>query len=292
VARLTNTISPALLNDFVASYVNSSITLRDENGPAARCFSAIPLWISRWFKIRRRRTMQPRAERRSGHGLPAMRDWLHFQQWVRRQNARSRVSGTNAAYGGRGLRSTLLHAVGTHQPTYSARDDIGKALGKHTLQFGAQYVYSQRNQDNNAIGAASGDTQGLLTYNNLAHSTGNAFADFLVEKADSAGNPTGFIQSFTQDSAKHRYYQRYQIAEPYFEDDWKVMHNLTVNLGLRVSLFGTYSEKNRNAWNWEASRFNPTRFAVDPVYGELLDGNAGSTPVPFNPSRFRSTLAW
>ena len=25
---------------------------------------------------------------------------------------------------------------------------------------------------------------------------------------------------------------------------------LTVNLGLRVSLFGTYHEKNRNAWNW------------------------------------------
>jgi len=65
------------------------------------------------------------------------------------------------------------------------------------------------------------------------------------------------------------------------------MHNLTVNLGLRVSLFGTYSEKNRNAWNWEASRFNPTRFAVDPVYGELLDGNAGSTPVPFNPVTFQ-----
>jgi len=154
----------------------------------------------------------------------------------------------------------LLHAWGHTNPTYSARDDIGKALGKHTLQFGAQYVYSQRNQDNNAIGAASGDTQGLLTYNNLAHSTGNAFADFLVEKADSAGNPTGFIQSFTQDSAKHRYYQRYQIAEPYFEDDWKVMHNLTVNL-VCASVCWHLQRENRNAWNWEASRFNPTRFA-------------------------------
>ena len=117
--------------------------------------------------------------------------------------------GTNAAYGGRGFAVDPSYMPWGHtNPTYSARDDIGKALGKHTLQFGAQYVYSQRNQDNNAIGAASGDTQGLLTYNNLAHSTGNAFADFLVEKADSAGNPTGFIQSFTQDSAKHRYYQR------------------------------------------------------------------------------------
>ena len=36
VARLTHTISPTLLNDLVISYVNSSITLTDQNGPGAR----------------------------------------------------------------------------------------------------------------------------------------------------------------------------------------------------------------------------------------------------------------
>jgi hypothetical protein len=123
---------------------------------------------------------------------------------------------------------------GHTNPTYSLRDDFGKAIGKHTLQFGGQYVYSQRNHTNNAIGAASGDLQGLLTFSNLAHSTGNAFADFLLQNPLSNGTgPTeGFIQSFTQDSAQRRYYQRYQIAEPYFQDDWKVTPRLTVNLGI------------------------------------------------------------
>ena len=93
-----------------------------------------------------------------------------------------RFSGTNAAYGGRGFAADPSYMPWGHtNPTYAIRDDVGKSLGKHTLQFGAQYIYSQRNQDNNAIGAASGDTQGLLTFSNLAHSTGNAFADFLAE---------------------------------------------------------------------------------------------------------------
>jgi hypothetical protein len=157
-------------------------------------------------------------------------------------------------------------------PTYSVRDDVGKALGKHTLTFGAQYVYSQRNQENNAIGAASGDTQGLLTFANQNRTTGNAFADFLLGESPQFNNQ-GFIQSFTQDSTQHRYYQRYQLAEPYFQDDWKVTSRFTVNLGLRLSLFDTYREKNHNAWNWQASRFNPSAFSVDPLYGNLLYNN-------------------
>ena len=31
---------------------------------------------------------------------------------------------------------------------------------------------------------------------------------------------------------------------------------------------------------------NATRFAVDPIYGELLDKTAGSAPAPFDPVNF------
>jgi hypothetical protein len=290
VARFTHTISPTLLNDTVVSYVNSTITLTDQNGPGGAQFQRNPT-LDQPLVVDPSAPSQcnPVLSVDPATGFPQCAIGRIFNNGFGGKMPGLNFLGTNAAYGGRGFAADPSYMPWGHtNPTYAVRDDLAKALGRHTLQFGAQYVHSQRNQNNNAIGAASGDLQGLLTYSNLAHSTGNAFADFLVESdANVHGVPAGFIQSFTQDSANHRYYQRYQIAEPYFQDDWKVTPRLTLNLGLRVSLFGTYGEKNRNAWNWEASRFNATRFAVDPSYGELLDKSAGSAPVPFDPITFQ-----
>jgi hypothetical protein len=290
IARLTHTISPTLLNDLVLGYVNSTITLADQNGPGGAQFQRNPT-------LDQPLVADPSAPGQCNPalsvdpatGFPQCAIGYVFRNGFGGKMPGVAFLGTNAAYGGQGFAADPSYMPWGHtNPTYSLRDDVGKAFGKHTLQFGAQYVYSQRHQTNNAIGAASGDLQGLLTFSNLAHSTGNAFADFLVESTSNAQQiPAGYIQSFTQDSAQRRYYQRFQIAEPYLQDDWRVTSRLTLNLGLRVSLFGTYREKNRNSWNWEASRFNPSRFAVDPVYGELLDKTAGSVPVPVNPVTFQ-----
>ena len=162
----------------------------------------------------------------------------------------------------RGAILTLLTAL---------RDDVLKAKGHHTLQFGgASRCTPSAIRTNNAIGGASGETQGILTFSNLVHSTGNAFADFLLQDNLTERPPDSYKVS-ARIPAQRRYYQRLQIAEPYFQDDWKVTKRLTVNLGVRVSLFGTYHEKNKNAWNWEPGRFDAGRFAVDPIFGVVLD---------------------
>ena len=290
VGQVTDTISPTLLNNIVLSYVNSTITLIDQNGPGGAQFQRNPTLDQPLVPdASAPGQCNPALSVDPATGIPECAIGYIFNNGFGGKMPGVDFLGTNAAYGGQGFAVDPSYMPWGHtNPTYAARDDVGKAIGRHTMQFGAQYVYSQRNQTNNAIGAASGDLQGLLKFNNLAHSTGNAFADFLVESvANGPGTPAGYIQSFTQDSAQRRYYQRFQIAEPYFQDDWKVTSRLTLNLGMRLSLFGTYREKNRNAWNWEASRFNPTRFAVDPVYGVLLDRSAGMTPVPFNPVTFQ-----
>ena len=188
------------------------------------------------------------------------------------------IGGTNAEYGGNGFAVDAGYMPWDHtNPTYSGGDNVSKAIGKHLLQFGGQFVIYQRNQTNSAIGAATGDLQGIVTFSNQsAVSNGNAFADFL------AGN----IRSFQQDSAQPAVDNgaEHRLAEPYFQDDWKATSRLTVNLGLRVSLFGTYYEKNNNAYNWDPSAFNrslASQVVVDPSKGDLVDANSGF-PIPIN----------
>ena len=288
VARMTHTISPTLLNDLVITYTNSNITLVDENGPGGAQFQRNPTLDQPLVgDPAAPGQCNPQLSLDPASGIPQCAIGYLFNNGFGGKMPGVSFLGTNAEYGGRGFASDPSYMPWSHtNPTYAIRDDIGKSVGKHTLQFGGQYVLAQRNQTNNAIGAASGDVQGLLTFSNLVHSTGNAFADFLTQAVFN-GVTTGYIQTFTQDSAQRRYYQSYQIAEPYFQDDWKVTAKLTLNLGVRVSLFGTYREKYHNAWNWEATNFDATRFAVDPFSGVLLDKNAGSTPIPFNPSTFQ-----
>jgi len=298
LATLTHTISPTFINTLSVSYTNSTITLADKNGPGGARFQRDPsldqplvVDPSAPDQCNPQLNLDPSLPPPSpggGGGFPQCGIGHIFNNGFGGKMPGFSIQGTNAAYGGRGFAVDPSYMPWSHtNPTYSVRDDVGISIGKHTLQFGAQYILAQRNQTNNAIGAASGDLQGYLTFSNLAHSTGNAFADFLTTYNSAAGVPIGFIQSFSQDSAQGRYYQRYQIGEPYFQDDWKVTSRLTLNLGLRVSLFGTYHEHNRNVWNWEASHFDGARFAVDPFTGVLLDKHAGSTAVQFNPSTFQ-----
>ena len=131
------------------------------------------------------------------------------------------IGGTNGVYGGNGFAVDTSYMPWEHtNPTYSLGDNVSKAIGTHTLQVGLQSVDAQRSETNGAIGAATGDMQGLLTFSNFSsNGSGNAFADFLGTLISSDG-PN--VASFQQDSAQLKYYNNYWIAEPYVQDDWRV----------------------------------------------------------------------
>jgi hypothetical protein len=153
--------------------------------------------------------------------------------------------GGSGAFGGLGEDPGYIpQGPYNSNPTYTYRDNMIKIVGKHNLQFGAYVVTAQKNELGAELGA--GSTPGYLSFSpSNPNSTGNVFADLL----------NGQIFSFGQQSQRLKYYNRYKIVEPYFQDDFHVSSHLTVNLGLRLSLFGTYRDKQHFAFN-----FNPNKY--------------------------------
>jgi carboxypeptidase family protein len=139
-------------------------------------------------------------------------------------------------------------------PTYTYRDNVSKIIGKHNLQFGAYAVTGQKNELGGEL--SPGSIPGYLTFDdsNGTVSTGNAFADLLLGRISSFGQQDRFI----------KYYNRYKILEPYFQDDWHATSHLTLNLGLRVSLLGTYREKQKQAFNFDPARYAMGQTSVNP----------------------------
>ncbi|MGC1485233.1 MAG: carboxypeptidase regulatory-like domain-containing protein [Candidatus Acidiferrum sp.] len=166
----------------------------------------------------------------------------------------------NAAYGGGFSSDTGYFPWHNANPTYTYRDNLTKIFGQHTFIFGAYVAFAQKNEANSPY------VQGILSFDAgaTAVTTGNAFADLLL----------GNIASYSQTTEETQYYDRYKIVEPYFQDDWRVTKRLTLNLGLRMSLFGTYRERYHQAFNFDPAAFSSANeAAVDPSTGELIAGS-------------------
>lgn len=175
------------------------------------------------------------------------------------------LNGNANIYGGLG-QDTGYFPWNNANPTYTYRDNLTKILGNHTFQMGAYAAFAQKNEDN------SPDVQGILTFDaSSSVSTGNALADLLM----------GNIASYTQWSEITKYYNRYKIVEPYFNDDWRVTKRLTLNLGLRVSLFGTYRERYQQAFSFDPAAFTPGNEPTFDANGNLAQ-NATNTANPLN----------
>ena len=149
-------------------------------------------------------------------------------------------------------------------PTYGYRDTVTKIIRNHNLQFGGELIAIQKNEPSAPTGVGLG---GILTFDgtNSVVSTGNSFADFL----------SGRIASYAQTSAIVKYYYRYKIFEPYLQDDWHVTKRLTLNLGLRVSMFQTNRDKTRTSFNFE-----PSVYAAGASAAPQIDVDGSVTGVP------------
>ena len=217
VARLTASASPTLLNEFVFSYTVDHIILND-TGNWKR-----PSDFSNGF--------HDLFPGNGGGVLPGIN-----------------LVDPAGVYGGFGEDAGYIpNGIYNSNPTYTFRDNVTKILGKHNLQMGIYMAFAQKNEFGGELGA--GSFPGYLTFdpNNDANTTGNPFSDLLL----------GNIYSFGQQDHLLKYYNRYKLFEPYFQDDWRITDRLTLNLGVRISGYETYREKQKQAFN-----FDPLHYAA------------------------------
>ena len=240
VIHLTTTITPTLLNEFVASYSANHIVMQNV-GPSQRPAGYNLGLFQNGF---------------GGNRLPGI---IMF-------------GGSQFAGDGIGLDTGYVpNGPVNSNPSYTYRDNVSKIIGKHNLTIGGYFVASQKNE----IPQVNPSVNGLITLDTSFNgSTGNPFADLLSSN----------LSSFQQASGQGKYYLRYKIFEPYFQDDWRVTPRLTLNLGLRISLFGTVYGRLDVPGAGIPYNFDPAKYDFTPGATVInADGTVGGTYVnPYN----------
>ena len=177
----------------------------------------------------------------------------------------------------------------TRNQTAGLTDGLTLVRGRHTFVVGGEYRRQQFNIRTDANGRGSYSFSGLLTSGFDANSqpfanTGYDFADYLL----------GLPQSSSVRFGTNSNYFRGSVYNAYLTDDWKVLPNLTFNLGLRYEYFTPFHEKYGHIANLDiAPGFTAvavvTPGSIGPYSGKFPDGLIDPEKNNFSP---RTAVAW
>jgi hypothetical protein len=186
---------------------------------------------------------------------------------------RTSPSGTSAVTGPAVTAFPFVTFTGGNPPTnwsgatpnvvlaenYTGMDNLQWTVGKHSFTFGGQVAWLLYN----TFAATGGTTPITLanqvtetaslastgTTNYTTGSGGQPYASFLIGQID-----TG---SLTDYSAHPEYGMRERSISPYFQDNWKILTKLTLDLGLRYDFFPTVREVKDDMSFFDPNLTNP-----------------------------------
>jgi hypothetical protein len=171
VARLTATVSPTLLNEFVASYTTDHIATA-LTGPWQRgtCCGNLGVYDNGY-----------------GYNAPEVPG----------------ISLSDSLYSFAEDPGYVPEGPLNSNPTITLRDNVTKIIGPHNLQFGMYFVNAHKNEVPQPPTGANGILGFANTGNGSVNSSGNAYADLLL------GNAGTFTQQEAQ-IKMHNFYKIYE----------------------------------------------------------------------------------
>ncbi len=145
---------------------------------------------------------------------------------------------------------------------YQIRDDISWTRGAHQFKFGASWAIYKKIQDLFA------STQGNFGFNGSY--TGNDFADFLL----------GYANSYAEDAVHDNGHWNNVSWAAYIQDNWRVNHRLTLNLGLRWDGVPHTYEANHRTSNFYPDLYDPAAAPVFNSDGTISTSSPGLGTSP------------
>jgi hypothetical protein len=158
--------------------------------------------------------------------------------------------------------------IGIEYINHSFTDNFSWQKGNHALKSGVLTTFEQKNEN------AANVTQGSFSF--VAGGGFSAFQNFLRGNFDGACTACSYTEA-ERDVTNHLRFSRYEM---YAQDTWRARPNLTVDLGVRYSLYPPITDTNNMLVT-----FDPTAYkaASAPPYanaaGTLLDYSTGDPLV-------------
>ena len=119
-----------------------------------------------------------------------------------------------------------------HQNIYQILDNVTKVLGRHSLKFGMQLESIRTSFSQSSYPRGSYNFHGGYTSEFGVGNTGGGMADMFTDNQGNAKFSPGWNTSY------YRWYRSF-----YAQDDFKVNHRLTLNLGVRYDYIEPMSSK-------------------------------------------------
>jgi carboxypeptidase family protein len=150
--------------------------------------------------------------------------------------------------------------TGVFQNRWMPSADASWTHGKHTVNFGGTFSYTQLNARDERTNT------GMIGFTN--------FANFL-QGLPITYTANGFITTTFLQGNANRYYRSNETGE-YIQDKFQIRPNLSVSAGVRFDYHGGLKEKNGRIFN-----FDPSRYSYDPNTDTITSNGfivAGNNP--------------